>query len=273
MKFTKMTGTGNDFIVLDDRKGELIGKEKELAQKLCNRHFSIGADGILFVRESNTNAQIQMVIINADGSYASMCGNGIRCFAKYVWEKAMVKENPMIIETGDGLKEAFLDIEEDKVKYITINMGEPIFEGEKISNEKEKIINKSIRENNKEYSITAFHMGVPHTIIFGNLDEYDIGEGKNIETLPLFKEGTNVNFCEVVDKNKIKVKTWERGAGPTLACGTGSCASAIAANLLGYTGKSTEVILPGGKLFIEIKEKGVFMKGPADICFRGEIDV
>jgi len=273
MEFTKMTGNGNDFIVLDDRKGEIIGKEKELAQKLCDRHFSIGADGILFVRESNTNAQIQMVIINADGSYASMCGNGIRCFAKYVWEKAIVKENPMIIETGDGLKEAFLDIEEDKVKYITINMGEPIFEGEKISNEKEKIINKSIRENNKEYSITAFHMGVPHTIIFGNLDEYDIEEGKNIETLPLFKEGTNVNFCEVVDKNKIKVKTWERGAGPTLACGTGSCASAIAANLLGYTGKSTEVILPGGKLFIEIKEKGVFMKGPADICFRGEIDV
>lgn len=106
-------------------------------------------------------------------------------------------------------------------------------------------MNKSIRENNKEYSITAFHMGVPHTIIFGNLDEYDIGEGKNIERLPLFKEGTNVNFCEVVDKNKIKVKTWERGAGPTLACGTGSCASAIASNLLGYTGKSTEVILPG----------------------------
>ncbi len=187
--------------------------------------------------------------------------------------KSIVKENPMIIETGDGLKEAFLDIEGDKVKYITINMGEPIFEGEKISNEKEKIINKSIRENNKEYSITAFHMGVPHTIIFGNLDEYDIGEGKNIERLPLFKEGTNVNFCEVVDKNKIKVKTWERGAGPTLACGTGSCASAIASNLLGYTGKSTEVILPEGKLFIEIKENSVFMKGPADICFRGEIDV
>ncbi len=131
MKFTKMTGTGNDFIVLDDRKGSLIGKEKELAQKLCNRHFSVGADGILFVRESDTDAQIQMVIINADGSYASMCGNGIRCFAKYVWEKSIVKENPMIIETGDGLKEAFLDIEGDKVKYITINMGEPIFEGEK----------------------------------------------------------------------------------------------------------------------------------------------
>lgn len=190
MKFTKMIGTGNDFIVLDDRKGELIGKEEKLTQKLCDRHFSIGADGILFVRESNAKAHIQMVIINADGSYASMCGNGIRCFAKYVWEKDIVKENPMIIETGDGLKEAFLDIEDNEVKYITINMGEPIFEGEKISNEKEKIINKSIKENNKDYSITSFHMGVPHTIIFGKLDEYDIEEGKTIEKLSLFKEGT-----------------------------------------------------------------------------------
>ncbi len=161
MKFTKMTGTGNDFIVLDDRKGELIGKEEKLTQKLCDRHFSIGADGILFVRESNAKANIQMVIINADGSYASMCGNGIRCFAKYVWERDIVKENPMIIETGDGLKEAFLDIEDNEVKYITINMGEPIFEGEKISNGKGKIINKAIKENNKDYSITSFHMGVP----------------------------------------------------------------------------------------------------------------
>ncbi|WP_251859470.1 diaminopimelate epimerase [Clostridium sp. Marseille-Q2269] len=273
MEFTKMTGTGNDFVVLDDRKGELIGKEKEITQKLCNRHFSIGADGILFIRESNNHAHIQMVIINADGSYASMCGNGIRCFAKYVWENGIVKQNPMIIQTGDGPKEAFLNIEDGKVKFITINMGKPAFEGEKISNEKEKIINKSIRENNKEYRITSFHMGVPHTIIFGSLDEYNIEEGKNIEKLPLFKEGTNVNFCEVVNKNKIKVKTWERGAGPTLACGTGCCASAVASNLLDHTEKSTEVIVPGGKIFIEIKENGVFMKGPADICFRGEIDV
>ncbi|EJO5346965.1 diaminopimelate epimerase [Clostridium botulinum] len=273
MNFTKMNGTGNDFIVLDDRKGDFIDKEKELTKKLCNRHFSIGADGVLFVRESDTNAQIQMVIINSDGSYASMCGNGIRCFAKYVWEKKIVKENPMIIETGDGLKEAFLEFEEGKVKYITINMGEPIFEGNKISKQKEKIVNKNIRANGKEYAITAFHMGVPHTIIFDDLHEYDIEEGKNIEKLPLFKAGTNVNFCEIVNQNKIKVKTWERGAGPTLACGTGCCASAIASNLLGYTGKNTEVIVPGGKLFIEIKENGVFMKGPADICFRGEIDV
>ncbi|NEZ46333.1 diaminopimelate epimerase [Clostridium niameyense] len=270
MEFTKMTGNGNDFVVIDDRENEFLGKEGIMAIKFCDRHFGIGADGVLFVRKSK-KASIQMIIINADGSYASMCGNGIRCFAKYVWEKHIVSENPLTIETGDGIKKAYLCIENEKVKSVKINMGNPSLNSEKLC--KEKIINKEINVQGKQYKMTSLFMGVPHTVIFGKLGEYDVEEGKYIEKLPIFKEGTNVNFCEIINYKKIKVKTWERGAGPTLACGTGSCASVVASNLLKYTDKKVEVILSRGRLFIEITEDGIFMDGPAEICFRGEIDV
>lgn len=273
MNFTKMTGTGNDFVVIDDRENNYLGKEKEIALKLCDRHFSIGGDGVLLVRKSE-KADTKMVIINSDGSRASMCGNGIRCFAKYVWDEKIVLTNPMTIETDDGIKKADLKVEDGKAKYVTINMGKPSLEPSTVSGKfDEKILDKKVNIKNKEYAITSFHMGVPHTMVFGKLDDYKIEEGKDIEKSDIFKAGTNVNFCEVVNKNKILVKTWERGAGATLACGTGSCASVIASNLLGYTGKEVEVVVPGGNIFIEIKEEGILMRGPANTCFRGEIDV
>lgn len=273
MKFTKMHGNGNDFIVVDDRNNRFLGKEGELARELCDRNFGIGGDGILIVRNSDI-AQTQMVIINADGSYASMCGNGIRCFAKYVWDEGIVKGDCIKIETGDGIKEAFIHVQDNEVKEVTINMGIPTFVPEQIPSKFEKeIINEQIKVNEKEYNITTMLMGVPHTVLFGKLDEYDVEEGKAIEKYDIFPEGTNVNFCEVINNNKIKVKTWERGAGPTLACGTGSCACVIASNKLGFTGENVEVQVPGGKLFIEIKENGVFMTGPAVVSFKGEYEV
>lgn len=272
MKFTKMHGNGNDFIVVDDRNGMFLGKEGELARELCNRNFGVGGDGILIVRNSDI-AQTQMIIINADGSYASMCGNGIRCFAKYVWDEGIAKGDCIKIETGDGIKEAFIHAKDNEAKEVTINMGTPTFIPEQIPSKFDKeIINEQIKINGKEYNITTMFMGVPHTVLFGKLDEYDVEEGKVIEKYDIFPEGTNVNFCEVINDNKIRVKTWERGAGPTLACGTGSCASVIASNRLGFTGKKVEVQVPGGKLFVEIKENGVFMTGPAVVSFKGEYE-
>jgi diaminopimelate epimerase len=272
MKFTKMNGNGNDFIVIDDRNNQFLGREGEVAKILCNRNFAIGGDGILIVRDSNI-AQTQMIIMNADGSYASMCGNGIRCFAKYVWDKNIVKGNSIKIETGDGIKEAFLNIEDNEVKEVTINMGVPSFKVEDIPAKfHEEIIDKQIKINDREYNITSMLMGVPHTIIFGNLDQYNVEEGKYIEKSETFPIGTNVNFCEVISKDKVRVKTWERGAGPTLACGTGSCACVIASHKLGFTDAKVEVQVPGGKLLIQIREDGVLMTGPAVVSFEGEYE-
>lgn len=265
-----MHGTGNDFIVIEDLDGSLRGKERHLAQKLCHRRFAIGADGILLVRKSKI-ADIEMEIINADGSYAAMCGNGIRCFAKYVFDKKIVKDNIIKIETGDGIKIADLTLKNGEVSGVTINMGSYSLDPKHIPAEaEEEIINKTIIANHKEYSITSMLMGVPHTIIMCSLDEINIEEGKYIEKHNIFYQGTNVNFCEVVSRNVIKVKTWERGAGPTLACGTGSCASVVATKLLGYTDDEVKVIVPGGELMIKLLDKEVFMTGPAVTVFEGE---
>ncbi len=274
MKFTKMQGTGNDFIIIEDMDEKFKNKESELALKLCDRHFGIGADGVLFIRDSDA-ADIQMVIFNGDGSHADMCGNGLRCFAKYVWEKSLVAEDAVIkIETGDGVKEAVLEIVNNEVESVTVNMGSPSFIPEKIpADSSEEIINIKIHANHKDYNITSMLLGVPHTVIFGKLDSFNIEEGRDIERLELFPKRTNVNFCEVIDKDHIKIKTWERGAGPTLACGTGSCASVIAANMMGLTEDQVNVEVPGGNLVVQITESGVLMTGPAVVIFEGEIKI
>ncbi|MBU3098679.1 MULTISPECIES: diaminopimelate epimerase [Clostridium] len=269
MNFTKMQGTGNDFIVIEDLE-EKYNDLGVLAKKLCDRHYGIGADGILVVRKS-TIADIQMIIMNADGSYASMCGNGIRCFAKYIFEKKYVLGENIKIETGDGVKLASICVKEREFKGVTINMGKYNFNPISIpALSSIEIINKKLDTNNKDYYITSLLMGVPHTIVFGKLEDYEVCEGKFIENNCLFPQKTNVNFCEVVDKNRIRVKTWERGAGPTLACGTGSCAAVVAANRLGYTEGKVEVQVPGGILNIEIVKGEVLMEGPAETVFKGQ---
>jgi len=270
MKFTKMHGNGNDFIVIEDLDNKLIN-ESSLAKRLCHRNFSIGADGILIVRRS-MKADIKMTIINSDGSLANMCGNGIRCFGKYVWEHKLVDKTESIsIETDDGIKTAYLNIDNGEVKEVTINMGMPAFTPKEIPvNSDHEVLLEKVEIENKNYIINSILLGVPHTIIFGKMEDFSVEEGKNIEKNKLFPEGTNVNFCEIMNKNKIKVMTWERGAGATLACGTGSCAAVVVANKLGFVDKKVIVEIPGGTLIIELTEKGVYMTGPAVTSFIGD---
>lgn len=268
-----MHGTGNDFIVIEDFNNNLAGTEEHIAQRLCHRRFGIGGDGIILVRKSD-EADIKMDLFNADGSYAAMCGNGIRCFSKYVFDKGIINNKTIKIKTGDGIKTAYLTVEKDAVSTVTINMGKCSFKPEDIpANSEDKIIEKEIQVNGKKYIITSMLMGVPHTVIMCKLDEVDVEEGKQIEKFNLFPKGTNVNFCEVIDEKSIKIKTWERGAGATLACGTGSCASVITANMLGYTDKKVKVTVPGGELMIDISNDNILMTGPAVTVFEGEVNI
>jgi diaminopimelate epimerase len=269
LRFTKMHGAGNNFIVFQDFD-EQYEDLNSLAKTLCHKAFGIGGDGILVVRKSDI-ADIQMIIINADGSYAAMCGNGIRCFAKYIYEKGIVSKDVISIETGDGVKTAKLTINKDMVEEVTINMGLPSLEPEKIpALVNGTIKNKPIIINNKQYILNSMLLGVPHTVIIDELSKYNVEEGKLIEKFEIFPEGTNVNFCEVLAKDEIRVKTWERGAGATLACGTGATASVVACNNLGLVDKKVLVNIPGGKLTIEIKDEGIMMTGPAVNVFEGE---
>ena len=272
LEFIKMQGAGNDFIVFEDIK-EKYKDLNSLALKLCDRNFGIGGDGILVVRSSSV-ADIQMVIINADGSYAGMCGNGIRCFAKYVYEKKLVDKKVFFVETGDGIKKCELFLEDENVTGVKINMGLPSFEPSKIpALGEDKIIKKSINIKGKKYEINSLLLGVPHTVVLTKDSEFKVDEGADIEKYELFPSGTNVNFCRIIDDTAIKVDTWERGAGATLACGTGCCSSAVICNKLGLTGKSVKVIAPGGILKVDIEEDGVMMTGPAMNVFEGEITI
>ncbi|AJA47943.1 diaminopimelate epimerase [Clostridium pasteurianum DSM 525 = ATCC 6013] len=274
MNFVKMQGTGNDFVVLEDGDNKFLNRESDIAKIICDRHFGIGADGILLIRNSDV-ADVEMVIINSDGSYAAMCGNGIRCFAKYVYDEGVMKKQKISIKTGDGIKIAEIIDENGKAKGIKINMGSPSFISKDIpANVDKEIINYDVNINNKTYKLNSMLMGVPHTVILGKLNDFDVKEGSFIEKYKeLFPEGTNVNFCEVEDRENIKVKTWERGAGATLACGTGCCASAVACNKLGFTDKKVKVSVPGGNLEVEICDEAVYMIGGAEITFRGETDL
>lgn len=269
LKFAKMHGAGNNFIIFEDFENKYENLEV-IAKILCDRAFGIGADGILVVRKS-TVAEIQMIIINADGSYAAMCGNGIRCFAKYVYDEGLVKNTSIDIETGDGVKHAKLEIENNKVIGVTINMGIPTFEPARVPVISEDIVlNKNISIGENRYTITSMLLGVPHTIIIDPIDKYPVEEGRLIEKSNIFPQGTNVNFCEVKNKDEITVKTWERGAGATLACGTGSCASVVACHKLELVNSKVKVNIPGGSLVVEITEDGVMMTGPAVTVFEGE---
>lgn len=272
LDFLKIEGLGNDFVVIDNREN-IIKDYSLITRKLCSRRFGIGGDGVLFV-ENSEEADCEMIIYNADGSYAAMCGNGIRCFAKYVYEKKICMCNPITIKTGDGIKKAYLELENDKVKNVKINMGKESFNPKNIPLVgEEEFINKAIVAGNKEYKVTSLLMGVPHTVVLGALKDIDINEGAFIEKSEYFPEGTNVNFCEVINEEYIKVKTWERGAGATLACGTGSCACAVVTSKLGLTNNKVTVEVPGGKMIVEVNDNEVYMIGPCNIVFEGKIEI
>ena len=272
MRFTKMQGLGNDFIFIEDFEEKILQNEIEIAKKICNRRFGIGADGLIIIRRSEV-ADSKMIIINSDGSRANMCGNATRCFAKYIYENNICEKNSINIETGDGIKEAKLIIDNsNKVELVTVNMGKPSFKGEDIPlKSKDSLINEELEINNKKFKLTSLLMGVPHTIIINNKNEYSIEDGETIEKYDIFIEKTNVNFVKIINNESIEVKTWERGAGATLACGTGCCASVVALNKLNLIGNKAKVVTLGGELLIEIIDNNVYMTGKAEFICKGEL--
>lgn len=271
MKFTKMHGLGNDFLIVENLDCSLK-KVEELTIGLCNRKVGIGADGVLLV-EASVNCDVKMRLINSDGTEAEMCGNGIRCFAKYVYEKGIVTKNPINIETAAGTMVAELEIYDNNVMSTKINMGKPTFEKQLIPFKgEEDNLNYKIVLDKREYQATTILMGVPHTVVYVNkIENEEILEyGRKIERLAYFPQRTNVNFVKIIDKNTIAVKTWERGAGLTLACGTGTCASVVATYLKGYTNNMVEAQLALGTLKINYDGTNVFMEGPAEYICEGE---
>lgn len=271
MEFTKMEAAGNDFVVFNGFKYK-IENYTSLALRVCHRHFSVGADGILICEPSEI-ADIKMIYYNSDGSEGEMCGNGIRCFAKYVYEEGLVDKATFTVETLAGIKTVFLEIENDGVKTIKVNMGRPVFSAKDIPiniNNKERVIEETMEVNGQRIVFSSLLVGVPHTVIFvDNIDGIDInGLGRKIETHPLFPKKTNVNFVEVVDRKNINIYTWERGAGRTLGCGTGSCASVVVGKFTGILGNDVHVKTEGGVLEVHLEENyEIYMKGKANrIC-------
>lgn len=270
MKFTKMQGIGNDFIFIEDLDNKLFENEILIAKKLCDRHFGIGADGLVVVRRLD-DLKMKMTIINSDGSRANMCGNAIRCFGRYVYDKGYVKDTKFTVITDDGEKVIELIKKDESVTGARVYMGKPSFKGEEIPLvNKKDLIKEEVTINNNIYELTSLLMGVPHTIVIDENNKYNVLEGKYIEKFYYFKEGTNVNFVKIIDEKTIRVDTWERGAGKTLACGTGTCASAVVTNKFGLTNNKVLAKLPGGELIIEVLEDGVYMTGNAEYICEGK---
>lgn len=281
IEFVKMEGLGNDFIILDDRKGDIERHENypELAKRLCSRHFGIGADGIILILESHDH-DIKYRIYNSDGSQAQMCGNGMRCFAKYLYEKKILTQKKIRVDTKAGtvIPEVIVD-DNDQVQSIRVDMGEPVLSCLDIPFESpnEKAIEESLIVGDKEYLITAVFMGNPHAVLFvDDLQKVDIEKvGRLIEAHKRFPEKTNVEFIEVVNNRELKMKVWERGAGRTLACGTGACAALVAASLTGRAQDSAIIHLDGGDLYIhwDKETNHIFKTGPATLVFEGRIRI
>lgn len=276
LNFWKMHGLGNDYIVIDNRGGELSEEElPDLAIKLCRRRVGIGADGLLLVCNSRV-ADAKMRIFNPDGTEAEMCGNGIRCFAKYCFENRIAKKNVISVETLAGIKELHLKVERGAVTSVRVNMGSPCFEAEKIPIiGNGTFINKPLDVDGKILMATALSMGNPHCVIFvNNIDSYPVDViGPKVEDHKLFPKRTNVEFVQVISRKRLKVRVWERGVGETLACGTGACASVVAAKVLGKVEEGAIVELPGGKLIVEYEGNVVFMEGPAEKVFEGKVSI
>lgn len=274
MDFVKMHGLGNDFVFIEDKTGQ----DKDytaLARAMCNRHTGIGADGLIVIVDSRV-ADVRMRIINSDGSEAEMCGNGIRCFAKYVYDSGIIEMKRFTVETPAGIMEPEITVGADnKAKLITINMGRPSFNRSEIPMEGAdgRVLNEDLCVDGENWKITSLLMGVPHTVTYvDDVDTVDIEKiGPLFEKHEAFPKHTNINFAQQMDDRTVKVRTWERGAGATLACGTGSCSVAVASFLNGRTGREVDIQLPLGTLHIEYREEdgNVYMTGPAAVSFTG----
>lgn len=276
IKFTKMHGLGNDYIYIDCIKGEKIENPSYLAKTMSNRHFGIGSDGLILICKSNI-ADFKMQMFNYDGSEAEMCGNGIRCVGKYVYDNKLTNNKIITVETLSGIKKLKLNIKNKKVETVEVDMGEPIFEAEKIPvlSDKYPVKNLKIIAEDKEFIFTCVSMGNPHAVtIIKNVIGFDVQRyGEILEKSKIFPQRANIEFVQILDKENVKMRVWERGTGETLACGTGACATVIACNLNGYVKNDVNVELPGGILKIKWNKENnhVYMTGPAITVFRGEI--
>ena len=275
IKFTKMHGLGNDYVYID-AINQKIENESSLAKFVSNRHCGIGSDGLILICNRDS-ADFNMRMCNSDGSEAEMCGNGIRCVGKFVYDKGLTDKTIVKIETLAGIKTLVLNTKDGKVETARVDMGEPILEAEKIPviSKEQPVKNLELEAENKKFKFTCVSMGNPHAItIVENTKEFDVEKyGKILEVDKAFPKKANIEFAQIIDKENIKMRVWERGAGETLACGTGACATAVACNLNGLTGRKVNIELLGGTLNIEWNEKDnhVYMTGPAVTVFDGEL--
>lgn len=275
MKFAKMHGLGNDYVCINGFH-EKVPMPEKLAVALCNRHYGIGADGMLLILPSE-KADFKMELYNADGSSAGMCGNGIRCLGKYVFEHEMTTSQELTIETGSGMHPIYLQMVSDEVKTVRVDMGIPILNAHRIPirSEKDIVFQEPIQVCQKEFRMTGVSMGNPHIVIFvEELEHLPMEEwGLALEFHPRFPERTNVEFCKIIDNRTIRVRVWERGVGETFACGTGASAAVVAAVLNRFTEPEVCVELPGGKLEVEwnSETQHVFLTGGVRTVFEGEI--
>lgn len=276
MNFTKMHGLGNDFVVIAGEQ-QLPDHVADLAIRLCNRFFGIGADGLVYILPSEI-ADFRMRIINSDGSEAEQCGNAIRCVAKYVYDNGLTDKEEITIETlGAGAQKVQLTVSDGKVSSVRVDMGEPILNGLQVPTtiDAKQVIEHPIEVDGREFRFTAVSMGNPHCVIYvDDAVNFDLSTwGPKLETHPLFPRKINVEFVTVNSRTHTDMRVWERGAGPTLACGTGACATVVASVLTGATDRTATVSLKGGDLLIEWNESDnhVYMTGPAAVSFRGTL--
>ena len=268
MRFTKMHALGNDFIVIDARERKLT-EPSEMARKMCRRRFGVGADQML-VLENSESADFRMLIYNADGSEVEMCGNGIRCIAKYIWDRMLSANDSLAIETLAGIVRPSRE-----GSLIRVDMGEPILEGSLIPTKVEgRVVDHPLDVKDRKFLVTCVSMGNPHAVIFVDnvLDFPIVRYGPAIENNAMFPKRTNVEFIQVINRTELRMRVWERGAGETMACGTGSCASAVAAIIKNLTERKVTMHLKGGDLLIEWSESDnrVYMTGPAEEVYDGE---
>ena len=279
MKFTKMQGIGNDYVYVNCFE-ETVKNPAAVARYVSDRHFGIGSDGLILIKPSYI-ADCEMDMYNLDGSQGAMCGNGIRCVAKYVYDYGIVKKENISVSTKSGIKYLDLTVRDGKVALVRVNMGSPVLTASQIPvvSSTEEMINAPLKVNGETYYITAVSMGNPHAIVYmADVDHLEIGEiGPYFENHMAFPDRVNTEFVEVLDDHTLKMRVWERGSGETLACGTGACAVAVASILNGHVDgeKPVTVKLLGGDLeiFWDRQENLVYMTGPAATVFDGEIDI
>ncbi|NLK99435.1 MAG: diaminopimelate epimerase [Clostridiales bacterium] len=275
MKFTKMQGCGNDYVYINDIEGK-IKNPSELAIKISNRNFGVGSDGLILIKASD-KADFFMDMYNSDGSRGKMCGNGIRCVGKYVYDYGLTESERLEIETLSGIKTLDLTIENGKVSLVKVDMGTPVFTPKEIPviSDKDTLLNEPIIVDEKEYKITCMSFGNPHAVVFvENVEDLPLTTiGPLFENHTMFPDRVNTEFVQVINRGHISMRVWERGSGETLACGTGACAAAVACILSNLTDDELRVTLLGGDLYISYDKSTnlVYMTGPAVTVFDGEV--